>query len=73
MKELEINNLVRIQSDPEYWYTVEDIYLDAGTEGITISCHEDKKGRIDYMCFSEEVAIAIADSIYKLVGKKNER
>lgn len=39
MKELEINNLVRIQPEPEYWYTVEDIYLDAGTEGITISYH----------------------------------
>lgn len=73
MKELDINNLVRIQPESDYWYTVEDIYLDAGTEGITISYYEDKKGRVDYMCFSEEVAIAIADSIYKLVGKKNER
>jgi hypothetical protein len=38
---IEITNQVRIQNYPDYWYTVEDTYLDVGCEGFTISYWED--------------------------------
>ncbi len=69
MKEIEIYNSVRIQDDPDFWYTVEDTYVDVGCEGITIAYHEDDRGEINHMCFSNEIALAIADAIYKLAGK----
>ena len=63
MKEIEIYNSVRIQDGPNYWHTVEDSFVDAGTDGITIAYHEDKRGEVEHMCFSNEVALAIADSM----------
>ena len=70
---IEITNQVRIQSYPEYWYTVEDTHLDVGCEGCTISYWEfDKeKGhkRIQHVCMGEEEALAVADAIYKLFKK----
>ena len=69
MKEIEIYNNVRIQDGPNYWHTVEDTYVDAGCEGITIAYHEGNRGEVQHMCFSNEVALAIADAIYKLAGK----
>ena len=70
---IEITNQIRIQSYPEYWYTVEDTHLDVGCEGCTISYWEfDKeKGhkRIQHVCMGEEEALAVADAIYKLFKK----
>jgi hypothetical protein len=34
---LEITNQVRLQCYPDYWYTVEDIHIDLGVSGCTIS------------------------------------
>lgn len=33
---IEITNQVRIQNYPDYWYTVEDTYLDVGGEGSRV-------------------------------------
>jgi hypothetical protein len=67
---LEITNQVRIQEHSDYWYTAEDIHLDVGGEGFTVSYWEfDKeKGdkRIQHICMNKEEALAIADAIYKL-------
>ena len=67
----DISNQVRIQPDPEYWYTVEDVYLDVGCDGLTISYWEAKDGkRRDYVCIEKDSALAIADAIYKLFKKE---
>jgi hypothetical protein len=66
---IEITNQVRIQNYPDYWYTVEDTYLDVGGEGFTISYWEDKEGqekRVTHICMPKEEALAIAESIQKL-------
>jgi hypothetical protein len=81
MNEPVISNLVRIQPDPEYWYTVEDYYLDLGCDGLTISYwgSETEKGtqykkekRYDHVCIEKESALAIADAIYKLFKKNKD-
>lgn len=69
MSNIEIYNSVRIQEHSDYWHTVEDTYVDVGSEGITIAYHEDKRGEVTHMCFNNEVALAVADAIYTLLGK----
>lgn len=66
---IEINNQVRIQADSDYWYTVEDTYLDVGCDGCTISewVYNDK--RVRHLCMSKEEALCIADAIYKFFKK----
>ena len=74
MTEPLISNQVRIQTDPHYWYTVEDFYLDVGCPGLTISLWEIKEGkekRCDHICIEEESVLAIADAIYKLFKKED--
>ena len=70
---IEITNQVRIQENSDYWYTVEDIHLDVGCEGCTISYWEYVKDtgdkRIQYICMNKAEAIAVADTIYKLFKK----
>ena len=69
MSKLDIRHQVRIQANSVYWITVEDIYLDVGCPGLTISYWESKDGgeeRIDHICISEDSALAVADAIYKL-------
>lgn len=70
---IEITNQVRIQSHPEFWYTVEDTHLDVGCDGCTISYWEFMKEtgdkRVNHICMDQEEAIAIADTIYKLFKK----
>jgi hypothetical protein len=70
---LEITNQVRIQSYSDYWYTVEDTYLDVGGEGITISYWENSKDegdkRVTHICMNEDEALSIADAIYKFFKK----
>ena len=66
---IEITNQIRIQSYPEYWYTVEDTHLDVGCDCCTISFWEDKEGqekRVNHICIGKEEALAVADAIYKL-------
>ena len=66
---IEITNQVRIQSSENYWYTVEDTYLDVGGEGFTISYWEDNGGqekRVTYICLPTEEGLAVADAIQKL-------
>ena len=75
MNKPEISTQIRIQNDPDYWHTVEDVDLDVGCNGLTISYWEaspvtkDKK-RHTYMCIEKESALAIADAIYKLFKKE---
>ena len=79
MSKPEISNLVRIQPDSNYWYTVEDYYLDLGCDGLTISSwgietekenQQKKEKRYDHVCIEKESALAIADAIYKLFKKE---
>ena len=77
MNKPEISTRFRIQNDPNYWFTVEDVYLDVGCDGVTISYWEassvtkDEK-RHTYMCIEKESALAVADAIYKLFKKHEE-
>jgi hypothetical protein len=72
MNKPDISYQVRIQSDTDYWYTVEDTFIDVGCDGLTISYWEAKDGkRGDYVCIGKESALAIADAIYKLFKKEN--
>lgn len=70
---IEITNQVRIQQDEDFWYTVEDTYLDVGCDGCTISywVYDVEKGdkRVRHICMSEEQALCIADTIYKFFKK----
>ena len=71
----EISSQVRIQPNRHYWYTVEDLYLDVGCDGLTISCWDEEEGkekRHNYVCIDKEAALAIADAIYKLFKKENQ-
>ncbi len=68
---LEITNQIRIQDYPDFWYTVEDIHLDVGSSGCTISYWESRtetgeEKRINHICMDEETALAVADTIYRL-------
>lgn len=73
---IQITNQVRIQSYEDFWYTVEDTHLDVGCDGCTISYWEfvkDNGGdkRIQHICMSEEEALAVASTIFKLFKKDN--
>lgn len=72
---IEITNQVRIQEHEEFWYTVEDIHLDVGCDGYTISYYVYTKDtgdeRVQHICMNSEEALAIADAIYKLFKKDN--
>jgi hypothetical protein len=71
---MEITNQVRIQEHIDYWYTVEDLHLDVGCPGCTISYweYDKEKGdkRVQHICMSEEEAIAVANAIHKLFMSK---
>ena len=72
---IEITNQVRIQEHPEFWYTVEDTYLDVGCYGCIISSWYSTKDAGDKrntgVCMNSEEALAIADAIYKIFKKDN--
>ena len=86
---ISVTNQVRIQTQLEYWYTVENKYRDNVTgedltitedfDGFTITLRElDAEGReceIKHFCIAEkEEALAIADAIYKLCeGEQHQR
>jgi len=78
---IRVTNQVRIQTETEYWFTVEDKFRDNVTgedltltedlDGFTITLRElDAEGReceIKHFSIGEkEEALAIADAIYKL-------
>ena len=74
MSKPDITNQIRIQPDPEYWFTVEDFYLGLGCDGLTISywdCDDGKESRVKYICIEESSALAVADAIYKLFKKED--
>ena len=75
MSKPDIRYQIRIQSHPGYWLTVEDIYLDVGGPGLTISYWEDCDGaekRIDHICISSGSALAVADAIGQLFKKEDD-
>ena len=67
---IEITNQVRIQKHQDFWYTVEDTYLDVGSDGCTISYwefdNEKRDKRIRHICMEKEEALAVASAILKL-------
>ena len=63
---MEITNQVRIQQHTGYWYSVDDLHLDAGCDGCTISYWESGYKMKNYICMDKEEALAVADAIYKL-------
>ena len=74
MSKPEITTQIRIQSERDYWFTVEDVYLDLGSDGLTISYWELRDGeekRANYICIDESLALTLADSIYKLFKKED--
>ena len=63
---------VRIQPDPEYWFTVESSCVEAGFDGFdgfTISYCELSEGT-EKVCnrvyVDKDSALAVADAIYKI-------
>ena len=63
MNKPDIRHQIRIQPDPHYWFTVEDIYLDVGCPDLKISYWENQDGaekRIDKICISEDAALAMS-------------
>ena len=74
MSKPEIITQICIQPETDYWFTVEDTYLDLGTDGLTISywsLRDGKEERIMHICMDEPEALAVADAIYKLFKKEN--
>lgn len=68
----QITTQIKIQLYSDFWYTVEDVNIDVGCDGCTISHWEyvdTQNKRVNHICVDKDDAIAIADSIYKLFGK----
>ena len=68
-------NQIRIQPDVDYFYTVEDMYIDIVCEGLTISLWSAIDGnekRETHVCIGQDAALAVADAIYKLFKKEND-
>lgn len=69
MSKLDIRYQIRIQPQKDYWFTVEDIHLDVGCDGLTISYWEIRDGaekRINKICIDKDAAIAVANAIHML-------
>lgn len=70
--EIEIYTMMRIQSHPAFYYTVEDFNVEVGDRGITISYREvrdrGKSDSVDRMITigSPDEAIAIAEAMIEL-------
>ena len=65
--------MVRLQDSPYYHYSVEDVRIDVGGDGITIAYHEEDSNKfkmVEHMCFSTEMGIEIAKAILKLTESK---
>lgn len=65
-----VTTIKRVQSDPDWWFTVEDVMVEAcedpGT-GLTIRSHDErnKEGAIS-LCVGLEDALLIRDAINQL-------
>ena len=74
MSTIEITNQVRIQNSPDNWFTVEDWHLDVGCDGLTVSSwstdKDNKEVRVSHVCIDADMALAVADAIYKLFKKE---
>ena len=76
MSKPEITTQIRIQSERDYWFTVEDVHLDVGNDGLTISYWELRDGkeeRVVHICIDGSLALPIVDSIYKLFKKEDNQ
>ena len=74
MSKPSIMHQIRIQPEPEYWYTIEDFYFDEGGDGLTISCWDIGNGeesRVSHVWIEQTAALAVADAIYKLFKKED--
>ena len=78
MSKPNITTQIRIQPEPEYWYTIEDFYLDEGGDcmnvGLTISCWDignGKESRVSHVWIEQTAPLAVADAIYKLFKKED--
>ena len=74
MSKPEITTQIRIQTESDYWFTVEDVYLDLGEDGLTISYWELRDGkekRANYICIDGSLALTLVDSIYQLFKKED--
>ena len=74
MSKPQVTTQIRIQSENYYWFTVEDIYLDVGCSGLTVSYWEERDGRgerITQISIDEKSALPLADAIYKLFKKED--
>jgi len=72
MSKPSITHQIRIQSESDYWFTVEDVYLGLGGDGLTISYWElrnGKESRVKHISIDESSALVVADTIYKLFKK----
>lgn len=70
---ISVSTQIRIQSDSDYFYTVEDCNIEIGEGGVTLSYWEgvdNNDTRLRYITMGEEEAIALADSIYRLFKTK---
>jgi len=71
---MDINTQIRIQDTPNYWFTVEDMNIDVGCDGFTISYwepHKEGDKRIEHITMDKDYALRIADAIYKLFKENN--
>ena len=74
MSKPEITTQIRIQSERDYWFTVEDVYLELGSDGLTISCwslRDGKEERVNHICIDGSLALPLVDSIYQLFKKED--
>lgn len=67
MKDVEITNIVRIQTHGDWWYEVSDIDPITGCPDVFISYHEKARGKVSYMNLSAPEAEALANNILKMV------
>jgi len=71
---MDINTQIRIQDDSDFWYTVEDMNIEVGCEGFTLSYwepHKEGDKRFKYITMDKDHALAVADAIYKLFKENN--
>lgn len=70
---MDINTQIRIQNDSDFWYTVEDMNVDVGCDGFTLSYWQFEKGdakRFNHITMNKDEALAVADAIYKFFKKE---
>jgi len=67
---MSVTTIKRCQSDPLWWYTVEDCYVEGEPEpgtGLTITYFDENKPAGDrLLCISREDALLLRDAINQL-------